>query len=249
VTELSRANSDMNNLLAGTGVATLFVDHQLRIVRFTPTATELINLIPTDLGRPVAHIVSNLAGHDGLVENVQLVLADLVPREVEVQTKGGAWFLMRTRPYRTLGNVIEGAVITFTDISESKSAGRRLQERERELSAILQGMFNAFAIFESVFDGEGQFISYRFVRINQAYESLMGVSSEQVSGKTVHELWPGTEETWVEACGRVVLSGQSHRFELHHAPTGKDYRCNVFRPGESQSRFCMVIEELVQHVL
>ena len=71
VADLSRANNDMNNLLAGTGIGTLFVDQQLRIPRFTPAATQVINLIQTDVGRPVGHIVSNLVGYDRLVEDVQ----------------------------------------------------------------------------------------------------------------------------------------------------------------------------------
>ena len=62
VADLSRANNDMNNLLAGTGIGTVFVDHQLRIQRFTPAVTQVINLILTDVGRPVGHIVSNLVG-------------------------------------------------------------------------------------------------------------------------------------------------------------------------------------------
>jgi two-component system CheB/CheR fusion protein len=118
VADLSRVNNDMNNLLAGTGVATLFVDHQLHIVRFTPGTTELINLIQSDIGRPVGHIVSNLVGDDNLVKDIQAVLRDLVPRIANVQTRAGTWFQMRIRPYRTLENVIEGAVITFIDITD-----------------------------------------------------------------------------------------------------------------------------------
>ena len=89
VADLSRANNDMNNLLAGTGIGTVFVDHQLRILRFTPAVTQIINLILTDVGRPVGHIVSNLVGYDRLVADVQAVLDTLVPKEVEVQTTGG----------------------------------------------------------------------------------------------------------------------------------------------------------------
>jgi two-component system, chemotaxis family, CheB/CheR fusion protein len=122
VSELSRANNDMNNLLAGTGVATIFVDHQLRIQRFTPTATQIIHLIPTDIGRPVGHITANLAGYDRLVADVQAVLDNLVPKELEVQTPTGGWYMLGIRPYRTLENVIEGAVITFVDITRIKKA-------------------------------------------------------------------------------------------------------------------------------
>jgi two-component system CheB/CheR fusion protein len=135
VADLSVVNNDMNNLLAGTGIATLFVDHQLRIVRFTPAATGIINLIPGDVNRPLSHIVSNLVGYDRLVEDVTQVLATLVPQEVQVGTKDGRSFTMRIQPYRTLDNVIEGAVITFVDVTEMKRATEALRVAQEALKA------------------------------------------------------------------------------------------------------------------
>ena len=118
VVDLSRANNDMNNLLAGTGIGTVFVDHQLHILRFTPAASSIINLILTDVGRPVAHIVSNLVGYSSLVADVQAVLDTLVSKEVQVKALDGKTYTMSIQPYRTLENVIEGAVISFVDITE-----------------------------------------------------------------------------------------------------------------------------------
>ena len=118
VSDLSRVYNDMNNLLAGTGIATIFVDHSLRILRFTPTATLIINLILSDIGRPVGHIASNLMGYEHLLTDVQAVLKNLTPKEIDVQTLERKWYTMRILPYRTLDNVIEGAVITFVDITE-----------------------------------------------------------------------------------------------------------------------------------
>jgi len=129
VFDLSRANNDMNNLLAGTGIGTVFVDFQLRILRFTPAAGLIISLIPTDVGRPVAHVVTNLIGYTSLVADVQAVLANLAPREVEVRSLAGRHYTLRIQPYRTLDNVIEGAVITFQDVTElveSRDSLRRL---------------------------------------------------------------------------------------------------------------------------
>ena len=122
VLDLSRANNDMNNLLAGTGIATIFLDHQLRILRFTPSAARLINLISGDIGRPVAHIVSNLTSYDSLTADAQAVLDTLVAKELEVRAKDGRWYTLRLQPYRTQENVIEGAVLTFIDITEQKKA-------------------------------------------------------------------------------------------------------------------------------
>ncbi len=108
----------MNNLLAGTGIGTIFVDHQLNILRFTPAVRQIINLILTDVGRPVGHIVSNLVGYDSLVADTQEVLHSLLPRQVDVQTREGKFYSLHILPYRTLDNVIEGAVITFVDITD-----------------------------------------------------------------------------------------------------------------------------------
>ena len=133
VADLSRVNNDMNNLLAGSGVATLFVDHQLRILRFTPSASEVINLILSDIGRPVAHIVSNLVGYNSLLSDVQSVLDTLLPFDAQVQTTAGKWYAMAIRPYRTLQNVIEGAVLTFMDITEMKRVEAELVEANKLL--------------------------------------------------------------------------------------------------------------------
>jgi two-component system CheB/CheR fusion protein len=150
VADLSRANNDMNNLLAGTGIATVFVDHQLRILRFTPAATRIINLIVTDVGRPVGHIVSNLRGYDRLTQDVQAVLDTLTPRETQVQAVEGHWYTMRILPYRTLDNVIEGAVITFADITElrvaQELAGLHEAAMLRRLAVVLKDSSDAITV-------------------------------------------------------------------------------------------------------
>ena len=120
--DLSRANNDMNNLLAGTGIGTIFVDHSLRILRFTPAVTRVINLIQVDIGRPISHIVFNLEGYDTLLADIQAVLDTLIPKEVEVKTRAGTWYSLRILPYRTVDNVIEGAVLTFIDIDHAKKS-------------------------------------------------------------------------------------------------------------------------------
>jgi two-component system CheB/CheR fusion protein len=109
------------------------VDHQLRILRFTPAATGIINLILSDVGRPVGHVVANLVGYDRLVADVQAVLDTLVAKEVAVQTTAGAWYSLRILPYRTLDNVIEGAVITFAEITEMQQAREALLRQTNEL--------------------------------------------------------------------------------------------------------------------
>ncbi len=95
ILDLSQANNDMNNLLSGTDIGTIFVDHGMRIMRFTPTVINLFNLIPTDVGRPIWDIVPNIIGYDLLIEDIRDVLDKLMSKEIEVQTRNGMWFLMR----------------------------------------------------------------------------------------------------------------------------------------------------------
>ena len=130
VTDLSGVNNDMNNLLSATGIGTVFVDQKLRIRRFTPAATQFINLIQTDVGRPLGHIVSNLVGYDKLVPDVEAVLETLTPGTIEVQTHAGASYLLRIKPYRTTENVVEGAVITFSEVTAIKDLQAAVQESE-----------------------------------------------------------------------------------------------------------------------
>lgn len=116
--ELSTTNNDMNNLLAATGVATVFVDLRLNILRFTPEANRVLNLIPSDVGRSVGDLSSNLVDYQHLEPDAQEVIQTLVPKVLEVCSRWGIWYRLRIQPYRTLDNSIEGAVITFIDISE-----------------------------------------------------------------------------------------------------------------------------------
>jgi len=188
VTDLSRANNDMNNLLAGTGVGTVFVDHQLCIQRFTPAVTQLINLIRSDIGRPLAHIVNNLQGYNRLVLDVQDVLDTLTPKEVEVQTHAGAWHLLRIRPYRTLENVIEGAVITFMEVTEQKRAQAVLLEHEslRRMAAVMRDADDAITV---------QALDGRILAWNRTAEQRYGYAEAEALTMNIHSLFPEDQRT------------------------------------------------------
>jgi two-component system CheB/CheR fusion protein len=192
VTDLSRANNDMNNLLAGSGVGTVFVDHQLRILRFTPEARAIINLIPGDEGRPVAHIVSNLVGYDRLVADVQVVLDTLIPKEVDVQTTAGKWYTMRILPYRTLDNVIEGAVITFVDITEMVRTREALQKSNEvlRLAVVVRDAHDAI----TVQDLDGRMLAW-----NSGAARMYGWSEAEALAMNVRDrIPPGLREAAME---------------------------------------------------
>lgn len=134
ITDLSQANNDMNNLLTATGIATLFVDCSQRIMRFTPAISSIINLIPSDAGRPMSHISNNLSEHYPLLADTKYVLDTLKPIEKEVRMDDGNWFTLRILPYRTIENVVEGAVLTFVNITETV----RIRETLRKVNSLLR---------------------------------------------------------------------------------------------------------------
>ena len=132
VTDLSRANNDMKNLLDSTDIATLFLDDQLNVRRFTSQTSKIINLIPGDAGRPITDISSELIDPK-LADDAREVLRTLVFKEKFVSTSEGRWFLTRIMPYRTLENRIDGVVITFTDTTASRKTEvelRRLSDEQ-----------------------------------------------------------------------------------------------------------------------
>jgi two-component system, chemotaxis family, CheB/CheR fusion protein len=158
VNDSYRANNDMNNLLAGTGIGTVFLDLQLRILRFTPAATKIIPLIDSDLGRPIAHLTLNLIGYDTLVSDIKAVLESLVAKEAIVKTDDGRFYTLRVLPYRTLDNVVEGAVITFIEITEMvriRLALRKANDLLR-LAVVVRDSFDAI----TVQDLDGQTIAW-----------------------------------------------------------------------------------------
>ena len=137
VDEFTRTHNDMKNLLNSTDIATVFLDNELKIRRFTTQAAKIIKLIPGDVGRPVTDLSSSLL-YPELPEDSQEVLKTLVFKEKQTASRDGRWFKVRIMPYRTLDNIIDGLVITFADITEAKA----LEAELRRLQAELQKRFN-----------------------------------------------------------------------------------------------------------
>ena len=131
IDELSQSNNDFANLINSTDIGTVFLDRNLRVNLFTPRARDAFNLIPSDIGRTLLHITNKLK-YEGLLGDVEKVLQSLTSIEREVRSDDDHWYLMRILPYRTTDDRIEGVVITFTNITDSKRASQEL-ERARGL--------------------------------------------------------------------------------------------------------------------
>ena len=187
VEELSAAHDDMYNLLNSTEIATIFVDNDLRIRRFTPQATTIVNLIRSDIGRPLKHVMSNLS-YSEMIPDLKEVLKKLTPKEMEVQTDKGEWFNMRIMPYRTTDNRIDGAVLTFAAIDDQKSAQARLQASMREMQEskeLVRTIFDMYADPMAVLNKEG-----KVVIANADFSELVHLTKDDVSGVKLVNIQP-----------------------------------------------------------
>ena len=126
VSELSRSNNDLNNLLASTDIATIFLDTKLSIVRFTPSLTKLFNMLPSDINRPISDITAKF-NSESLYQDAETVLNTLVQVENEIQANDGSYYSVRILPYRTVENMIDGVVLTFVELTTIKRAEKEME--------------------------------------------------------------------------------------------------------------------------
>ncbi len=163
---VSRAHSDIQNLMTATDVGILFLDPQLRIKRFTPRVAELFNIAEGDEGRSITDFTHCLEYH-GFVEDARSLLRDLHSFERQVRSKNGGWQLMGLRPYRTVENKIDGVVVTFVDFTERRRAEDALRESEARLRAIIDGVGDAIitidvnGIIKSIDSGTTKMFGYK----------------------------------------------------------------------------------------
>lgn len=174
VDELGHANSDMHNLMDATAIATIFLDRELRITRYTPSAVSLFNLIPTDIGRPLADLTTPL-DYDELAADATRVLARLTPVEREVGHAGGQWYLARLLPYRTIDDRIAGVVLSLVDITERRQA--------EEVRLWVEGVVAASTDAIVSFSLDGVILSW-----NGGAERIFGYSAAEAVGMSIGAL-------------------------------------------------------------
>lgn len=178
---VSRAHSDLQNLMAATDFGILFLDSSLRIKRFTEQVTGLIRITPSDEGRPIADFAHQLEYPD-LINDAQTVLARLMPVRREIRGHNYRWYDIRLRPYRTVDDRIDGVVITFVDITEHRLVAEALRERERQLRQYKMLVdLSREPIFMWDFDGG-------ILEWNRGCEELYGYSREEAVGTQKHHL-------------------------------------------------------------
>jgi len=244
VAELTRLNNDINNLASGTGIGTIFVDKQSHVLRFTPAVTKIVNLIPSDIGRPIGHLGLRLIGYSDLEKDIKTTLETLETNENEVQAIDGTWYMMRIIPYHSQENNVEGAVINFVDVTSRKKTELALREAEWKFQALFEKGPIAVAYHQMIYDVSNKPIDYKFIDCNQRYLELTGVDPR---GKTCLEAFPGIEKDpfdWIGTFAKVACTGEEIRFEQHLVTNNRWYDCvgYQYRPDHFVAAFLETTE-------
>lgn len=174
IEELSTVNDDMKNLLNSTPIATIYLDNELRVKRFTPAATGIFNLINRDMDRPLGHITSQIGNYD-IAEKASKVLDTLVPVQDSIRSKNGKWYSVHILPYRTTDNAIAGVVATFIDISEREGTKVALAFAEDVVDSLFQPVV--------ILDGD-----LRVVSANRAFYEGFKTSPMGVEENPLYEI-------------------------------------------------------------
>lgn len=180
VEETSKINDDLQNLIASTDIATVFIDKSLAIKRYTPRATQIFSIIPSDIGRPLLDIKSRL-NDENLVKDAAEVLRSLLAQEPEVSSNDGRWYLARLLPYRTTEDRIEGVVLTFIDITSRREAEERIRLSEQRMQLVAESTRDHAIITTDV--------AGRIKTWNKGAERLFGYEEDEAIGQSVTVLY------------------------------------------------------------
>lgn len=214
---VSRAHGDLQNLMAATDIATLFLDQELRIKRSTTRVSDLFRISTSDEGRPITDFTHQLE-YDSLAEDARRVLKDLTPIEREIHSRTGRWYLMRVRPYRTIEDKTDGVVITFVDFTERRNVEEALRSSEEQLRQKQQLIeLSREPIF--VWDFDDGILEW-----NRGSEALYGYAREEALGRRKHELLrtsvPGS--SFADLTHRLLASGTWSGELAHYTKDGRE---------------------------
>jgi two-component system, chemotaxis family, CheB/CheR fusion protein len=183
IRELIELNDDLNNYFRSTDIAQVFVDSNLRIRKFNPVAVKMINLIESDIGRPIEHISTNIRENKNFIDDIQKVLKEQGIIQKEVVLSNGNTNLMKILPYIRQDKQVDGVVITFIDISAVK-------ELNNIVNAVFNSSISAIMALKAERNNKDEIVDFNWIAANYATDELLNLSVPDYSGKSVKANFP-----------------------------------------------------------
>jgi two-component system, chemotaxis family, CheB/CheR fusion protein len=243
--ELENTTNDLNNLLTGSETATLFLDEKFCIRWFAPATRELFDFVPSDIGRPIAHLARKFAD-ENLLQDVETVLKKLSAIEAEVPSDAGRWYVRRVLPYRTQDNRIAGVVVTFSDITDRKRATDAINDARVYAETIVRTVQHPLLVLDR---------KLHVQTANKAFRELFAVFEEEPKGKLVFDL--GTGE-WNNPPLRELLEKVlSEDEEIHNFEFEQDFKltgrrsmlltaCRLAQEGGRDDLILLAIDDITE---
>ncbi|SFC98753.1 chemotaxis protein CheB [Algibacter pectinivorans] len=247
--ELTNLSNDVTNLLDNTEIATLFLDTELRIRKFTPALKEIFNLHESDYGRPLSSFTSNFLEDTraGIIKDSSLVLEKLITIEKQLSDKNNNYYLFRASPFITSAKKINGIVITLNNINKLKETEKDLKIVELRYKNLFQNLNEGFLHGEIITNNEGQPIDWIYLDANPTFEKIIGLERHEFLGKRLKKIAPYIQDdptTWIKTFGETALSNKEHYIKEYSTKDGKHYQVHLFCPvkGEFAATFANITE-------
>ena len=203
VSELDRINNDLQNFLTSTQIATIFLDGEMRITKFTPAAGSVFRLIPGDIGRPLTDLAAQFTGVD-LLTDIPEVMETLIPSERQLSLANGQHHQMRILPYRTIHNVIDGVVITFTNVTHLKQSQQEAEDAKTFAENIIRTVRDPLLVLDA---------QLRVEAANQYFYDTFKLSARATLNTVLYEL--GDHEWDIPELRRLLSELLPEKKALH----------------------------------
>lgn len=237
--ELTNLNNDITNLLDNTEIATLFLDTDLRIRKFTPALKDVFNLDEIDHGRTLSSFTSNFNEdtRNSIIEDSKFVLNKLKIVEKQVKDTNSNYYLLRISPFITSNKSIDGVVITLNNINKLKETELELADTDLKYHKLFENLNEGFMHAKIITDDKQQPIDWEYIDVNPAFEKIIGLSPKDVIGKRILDIAPHIKtdpNNWIEKYGHTALTGENQIFEAYIAEIDKHFLINIFSPKEGE---------------
>lgn len=243
--QLTTTNNDLNNFINSTRIATIFLDNENRIRKYTGDADEIFDILPQDISRPITHINSRLSDFN-LIEKIEKVKKTEKHLEEDIEIQNGINFLLKIHPYLNDLGEIDGTVLVFVNIDVLRKTQEAYRKSEAKFKYVFKNMANAAAIFEPFYDNNGNFSDFKFVMINGSYEKMFNVKKNNIIGMGILDVFPEIDPSWNDFYQRVLETGVHEIKERYNGPMDKYLFTTCFKPEKDDDYICVTHLDLTE---